>query len=422
MLKIFNSAEALLEKLKNRTNNKFDEALQVAREVIAEVRANGDAAVKRYTKKFDNVELDDFFMGEEEFAGIYAKCAPELVKTMEKAARNIEEYHKTQLQNSHVITRSGAILGQRILPLERVALYVPGGTAAYPSTLLMSAVPAKIAGVRELMIFTPPKPGGIKPEIVAAAKICGINKIIKIGGIQAFAAAAYGTESIARVDKIAGPGNIYVTAAQKLVYGDVDIDTIAGPSEILIVADKDANPKFIAADLLSQAEHDVMASSVLLTDSPELAQRVNAEIESQIKQLNRREIIEQSLADYGGCVICESIDKAIELSNLIAPEHLELAVAEPFEKLNSVTNAGSVFLGEYSPEPLGDYFAGTNHVLPTNGAARFASPLGVDSFVKKSSFIYYSRETLREVSEDIIKFAESEQLTAHANSIKVRQI
>ena len=424
MLNIYNSADALLEKLKNRMDNKFDEALRTAREIIADVKADGDAAVKRYTSKFDGVETDNFFMSDDEINKIFARCDKELVKIMEKAARNIEEYHRTQAQNSSIVTRDGVILGQRILPLDSAALYVPGGTASYPSTVIMNAIPAKIAGVRELIILTPPKKSeqyGIRPEIIAAAKICGIDKIFRAGGAQAVAAAAYGTESLGRVDKIVGPGNIYVAAAKKLVYGDVDIDSIAGPSEILIIADKNANPKYIAADLMSQAEHDVLASSVLLTDSRELAGQVDAELRAQVKNLSRSDIIKQSLADYGGCVLCGSIAQAIELSNKIAPEHLELLVANPFELLDAVKNAGSVFLGEYSPEPLGDYFAGTNHILPTNGTARFASPLGVYSFTKKSSFIYYSREKLREVSGDIIKFAESEQLTAHANSIKIRE-
>jgi len=421
MLNIYNNADALFEKLKNRMDNKFDEALQIAREIITDVKNNGDKAVKLYTSKFDGVELDDLLMSDDEINKIYAKCDKELIRIMEKAAQNIEEYHKIQVQNSSIITKDGIILGQRVLPLERAALYVPGGTAAYPSTVLMNAIPARLAGVRELIILTPPKADGIKPEIIAAAKICGIDKIFKVGGIQAVAAAAYGTESIEKVDKIVGPGNIYVAAAKKLVYGDVDIDMIAGPSEILIIADKQANPKYIAADLMSQAEHDILASSILLTDSHELAAQVNAELKSQIKNLSRSEIIKQSLEDYGGTVICQNINQAIELSNKIAPEHLELAVANPFEKLDLIKSAGSIFLGDYSPEPLGDYFAGTNHVLPTNGTARFSSPLGVDSFVKKSSFIYYSCEKLQEVSGDIIKFAESEQLTAHANSIKVRE-
>ena len=424
MLKTYNKSNAadLYKILKNRIDSKFDEALKTAGEIIGDVKNNGDKAVKYYTEKFDKVKIEpeDFFMTEKEINEIYNKCDKELIKIMEKAAQNIEEYHRKQTQNSYIITKDGIIMGQRVLPIERVAMYVPGGSASYPSTVLMNAVPAKIAGVKEMFILTPPKKDGIKPEVIAAAKICGVDKIIKIGGIQAVAAAAYGTESIQKADKIVGPGNIYVAAAKKLVYGAVDIDMIAGPSEILIIADKSANPKYIAADLMSQAEHDILASSILVTDSKELINQVNIEIEKQIKNLSRREIIEQSLINYGGCILCENINQAIEIANDIAPEHLELAVENCFEKLDLIKNAGSVFLGDYSPEPLGDYFAGTNHVLPTNGTARFSSPLGVESFVKKSSFIYYSKEKLEESGDDIIKFAESEKLTAHANSIKAR--
>jgi len=422
MLKIYNKSNIndLYKKLKNRIDSKFDEALKIANEIINEIKNNGDKAVKYYTKKFDNVDLDDFYMTEKEINEIYNKCDKNLIKIMEKAAQNIEEYHKNQTQNSYIITKDGIIMGQRVLPLERVAMYVPGGSASYPSTVLMNAVPAKIAGVKEMIILTPPKKDGIKPEVIAAAKICGIDKILKIGGVQAVAAVAYGTDSVPKTDKIVGPGNIYVAAAKKLVYGIVDIDMIAGPSEILIIADKTANAKYIAADLMSQAEHDILASSILVTDSEELVNQVNTELEKQMKNLSRREIIKQSLIDFGGCILCDNIDEAINIANDIAPEHLELAVENCFEKLDLIKNAGSVFLGDYSPEPLGDYFAGTNHVLPTNGTAKFSSPLGVESFVKKSSFIYYSKDKLKEVGEDIIKFAESEKLTAHANSIKAR--
>ena len=422
MLKIYNKSNIndLYKKLKNRIDSKFDEALKIANEIINEIKNNGDKAVKYYTKKFDNVDLDDFYMTEKEINEIYNKCDKNLIKIMEKAAQNIEEYHKNQTQNSYIITKDGIIMGQRVLPLERVAMYVPGGSASYPSTVLMNAVPAKIAGVKEMIILTPPKKDGIKPEVIAAAKICGIDKILKIGGVQAVAAVAYGTDSVPKTDKIVGPGNIYVAAAKKLVYGIVDIDMIAGPSEILIIADKTANAKYIAADLMSQAEHDILASSILVTDSEELVNQVNTELEKQMKNLSRREIIKQSLIDFGGCILCDNIDEAINIANDIAPEHLELAVENCFEKLDLIKNAGSVFLGDYSPEPLGDYFAGTNHVLPTNGTAKFSSPLGVESFVKKSSFIYYSKDKLKEVGEDIIKFAESEKLTAHANSIKTR--
>jgi histidinol dehydrogenase len=339
---------------------------------------------------------------------------------MEKAAQNIEEFHKKQVQNNYMITKDGIVMGQRVLPLNRVALYVPGGTAPLPSSVLMTAIPAKIAGVKETVMLTPPKINGMSPQIIAAAKICGIDKIYKAGGAQAIAAAAYGTESLQAADKIAGPGNAYVTMAKKLVFGKVDIDMIAGPSDILIVADKTANPKYIAADLMSQAEHDLYASSVLVTDCEELIEQVNLELGKQIKNLSRRDMIEKSLADFGGAVLCVDINEAIEIANEIAPEHLELAIENCFEKLDLVKNAGAVFMGEYTPEPLGDYFAGTNHVLPTNGTARFSSPLGVESFVKKSSFVYYSKEKLEESGRDIIKFAESEELTAHANSVKVR--
>jgi len=424
MLKIYDksSVNDLYKILKNRIDSEFEKALKTAGEIIDDVKNNGDKAVKYYTKKFDGVDIEpeDFFMTDSEINQIYNKCDKDLIKVMEKAARNIEEYHRKQVQNSYVITKDGIIMGQRVLPIERVAMYVPGGTAAYPSSMLMNVIPAKIAGVKEIIVFTPPKKEGIKPEVVAAAKICGVDKIIKIGGAQAIAAAAYGTETIQKADKVVGPGIVYVAAAKKLVYGAVDIDMIAGPSEILIVADKSANPKYIAADLMSQAEHDILASSILVTDSEGLINQVNIELERQIKSLSRREIIEKSLTQFGGCILCGNINEAIEIANDIAPEHLELAVENCFEKLDLIKNAGSVFLGEYSPEPLGDYFAGTNHVLPTNGTARFSSPLGVDSFVKKSSFIYYSKDRLKEVGEDIIKFAESEKLTAHANSIKAR--
>ncbi|MCL2159336.1 MAG: histidinol dehydrogenase [Oscillospiraceae bacterium] len=422
MLKTYDKANIaeLYAKLKLRIDDKFGEALKTAGQIIEDVKNKGDEAVRFYTEKFDSVKLGDFYMTEGEIDELYGKCDKNLIKVMEKAAQNIEQYHRKQVQNSYIITEDGIILGQRVLPIERVAMYVPGGSALYPSTVLMNAIPAKIAGAKEIVVITPPKKDGIKPEISAAAKICGIDKILKVGGAQAVAAVAYGTESIQKVDKIVGPGNIYVAAAKKLVYGAVDIDMIAGPSEILIIADKSANPKYIAADLMSQAEHDVLASSILVTDSEKLINQVDAELARQIKNLSRRDIIEKSLVDFGGCVLCENIGEAIKIANELAPEHLELMVENCFEKLDSIKNAGSVFLGEYSPEPLGDYFAGTNHVLPTNGTARFSSPLGVDSFVKKSSFVYYSKEKLREAGEDIMKFASSENLTAHANSIKAR--
>ncbi|MCL1793254.1 MAG: histidinol dehydrogenase [Oscillospiraceae bacterium] len=424
MLKIYDKSNVgeLHEKLKNRIGSAFGEAQKVAEKIIGDVRENGDEALVRYAKIFDGVDIEprDFYISEAEANEICGKCDKNLMRIMEKAAQNIEEYHKKQTQNSYVISKDGIIMGQRALPLEKVAMYVPGGSALYPSTVLMNAIPAKIAGVKETTILTPPKKEGVRPEIVAAAKICGIDKILKAGGAQAVAAVAYGTQSIAKTDKIVGPGNFYVAAAKKLVYGEVDIDMIAGPSEILIVADNSANPKYIAADLMSQAEHDIFASSILVTDSESLAYAANAELKKQVGNLSRGEIIEESLTNYGGCVICSDIGEAIEIANAIAPEHLELAVENCFEKLGLVKNAGSVFLGEYSPEPLGDYFAGTNHVLPTNGTARFSSPLGVDSFTKKSSFVYYSKDKLKEAGDDIAAFANAEKLTAHANSIKAR--
>jgi histidinol dehydrogenase len=331
MLKIYNKSNVsdLYKKLKNRMDAEFDKALKIAGEIIDDVKNNGDKAVKFYSKKFDWVEEL-----ETETNKAYNECGKELIKIMERAAQNIEEYHRKQVQNSYIITKDGIITGQRILPIERVALYVPGGSAAYPSTVLMNAIPAKIAGVKEIVILTPPKKEGINPAVFAAAEICGIDKIIKAGGAQAIAAAAYGTESIQKVDKIVGPGNIYVTAAKKLVYGIVDIDMIAGPSEILIIADKSANPKYIAADLMSQAEHDVLASSILVTDNEELIKQVNAEIEKQIKKLSRRGIIEKSLTEYGGCILCGNINEAIDIANDIAPEHLEISVENCFEKLD----------------------------------------------------------------------------------------
>ena len=424
MLKTYDKSniKKLYDILKNRKENSLNEVAKTVSEIVDDVKNNGDKAVKAYIKKFDGIDIEpeDFLMSESEINEVYNKCDKEIVKIMEKAAENIEEYHKKQTQNTFILTKDGIVMGQRVLPLERVALYVPGGSASYPSTALMNAIPARIAGVKDIAILTPQKKDGINPRVIAAAKICGIKKVIKIGGAHGIAAAAYGTESIAKVDKIVGPGNVYVTAAKKLVYGVVDIDMIAGPSEILVIADKNADAKYIAADLMSQAEHDEMASAILVTDSRDLIEYVNREIERQIAYLSRKEIIEKSLVNYGAAVMCGSIDEAIEIANNIAPEHLELAVDNPFEKLDSVKNAGSVFLGNYTPEPVGDYFAGTNHVLPTNGTARFSSPLGVDSFMKKSSFVYYSKDKLLEQGGDIIKFAESEKLTAHANAVKVR--
>ena len=415
MIKIYND----IRELKPRTETAPDVTAAVSK-IIADVKSNGDKALFKYTKEFDKVDTDELFMPERERKKLIDQVSSTLCGVMERAAKNIYEFHKEQKQRSWNITLDGKIMGQRIIPLKRVGIYVPGGTAAYPSSVLMGAIPAAVAGVEEIVISTPPKTDGINSAIIYAAELAGIRKIIKVGGAQAIAAMAYGTESIQRVDKIVGPGNAYVATAKRLVYGTVDIDSIAGPSEVLIIADETANPKFIAADLLSQAEHDPMAASILITTSAAIAEQVQSELAKQMLNLSRADIITKSITDNGAILIVETIEKAVELSDEIAPEHLELAVANPFEWLGRIRNAGSVFLGEYSPEPLGDYYAGPNHILPTNGTARFASALSVDSFMKKSSYLYYNKQSLANAKDDVITFAESEGLDAHANSIKVR--
>ena len=386
-------------------------------EVISEVRKNGDEALYKYTEKFDKIKLNSLYVDEAEKARLCALVPDELKEIIDEAAENIYAFHKKQLQNSWMTNSDGKVMGQLVRPLDSVGLYVPGGTAAYPSSVLMNAIPAKVAGVRKIKIVTPPKAEGINPAVVYAAKKAGIDEIISVGGAQAVAALAYGTKSIERVDKIVGPGNIFVAMAKKLVFGAVDIDMIAGPSEVLVIADERANAKYVAADLMSQAEHDPMAAAILITTSSELANAVISKIETQIKELPRHDIIDKSLEKYGSIVIVDSLDEAVELSNKIAPEHLELSVENPFELLSKVNNAGSIFLGDNAPEPLGDYFAGPNHVLPTNGTARFSSALGVDSFIKKSSYLYYNREQLKKISDKVIGFARAEGLDAHANSI-----
>ena len=416
MIKVYND----ISELKPRNESVSDEIIAAVTEIIADVKFNGDKAVLKYTKEFDKVDTDEIFMSETERNNL-VKLVPEKLRgIMERAAKNIYEFHKEQKQRSWNLTLDGKIMGQRVMPLKRVGMYVPGGTAAYPSSVLMGAIPATVAGVDELIMATPPKAEGINPAIIYAADLAGVKDIIKIGGAQAIAALAYGTESIKRADKIIGPGNAYVATAKRLVYGAVDIDSMAGPSDILIIADETANPKFIAADLLSQAEHDPMASSVLITTSAKIAEQVQAEIARQTANLSRIEIASKSIAENGAIIMVESIEKAIELSDAIAPEHLELAVADPFDLLGKIRNAGSIFLGEYSPEPLGDYYAGPNHILPTNGTARFSSALSVDSFMKKSSYLYYNKKSLLSAKDDVMLFAESEGLDAHANSIKVR--
>lgn len=411
-----------IETLKERSNSGAKDVSGIVRDILDNVKANGDKAVYDYTLKFDGKAPEKVEISSDEIDSIIADCDPSYIETVRKAAENIEDFHKRQIQQSWLTTKeNGVIMGQRVRGLERVGLYVPGGTAAYPSSVLMNAIPAKLAGCKEIVMTTPPsKDGKPNPDIIAAAKIAGVDRIFLMGGAQAVGALAYGTEQVPKVDKIVGPGNIFVATAKKLLYGIVDIDMIAGPSEILIVADKSADPKFLAADLMSQAEHDRLASSILLTDYEPLAEQAKKELEIQCAKLERREIIEESLKNYGAIIVCSDMEQAVVFANELAPEHLEVCCENPMEYVGKLDNAGSVFLGNYSPEPLGDYFAGPNHVLPTSGTARFFSPLSVDSFVKKSSFIYYTEEALRADSADIVRFAETEGLTAHANSIKVR--
>lgn len=412
-----------LAKLGERSRNTNKDVTETVSEIINNVMMNGDKAVREYTVKFDGKAPDAFEVPKEELTALTAYCDPEFIATLKKAADNIRNFHERQKQQSWLTTKdNGVIMGQRIRGLKRVGLYVPGGTAAYPSSVLMNAIPAKIAGVSELIMVTPPgKDGKPNPDIMAAAAIAGVDRVFLMGGAQAVAALAYGTESVPKVDKIVGPGNIFVATAKKLLYGTVDIDMIAGPSEILVLADESANPKFLAADLMSQAEHDKLASAILITTSDKLAEDTTKEIYRQVEELSRKDIIEYSLDNYGVIIVCDTMERAIELANELAPEHLEVCCENPMEYVGKLDNAGSVFLGNYSPEPLGDYFAGPNHVLPTSGTARFFSPLSVDTFVKKSSFIYYTEDALQNDSDDIIRFANTEGLTAHANSIIVRK-
>lgn len=413
-----------LAKLGERSRNTNKDVTETVSEIINNVMMNGDKAVREYTIKFDGKAPDTFEVPKEELTALTADCDPEFIATLKKAADNIRNFHERQKQQSWLTTKdNGVIMGQRIRGLKRVGLYVPGGTAAYPSSVLMNAIPAKIAGVSELIMVTPPgkDDGKPNPDIMAAAAIAGVDRVFLMGGAQAVAALAYGTESVPKVDKIVGPGNIFVATAKKLLYGTVDIDMIAGPSEILVLADESANPKFLAADLMSQAEHDKLASAILITTSDKLAEDTIKEIYRQVEELSRKDIIEYSLDNYGVIIVCDTMERAIELANELAPEHLEVCCENPMEYVGKLDNAGSVFLGNYSPEPLGDYFAGPNHVLPTSGTARFFSPLSVDTFVKKSSFIYYTENALQNDSDDIIRFANTEGLTAHANSIIVRK-
>ena len=414
----------ILENLLKRSPNSYGKFEASVAAILADVKEKGDEAVFDYTKRFDGADINvaNIVVTKEEIDEAYSLVDEQLVEVIRKALVNIREYHAKQKQYSWFdSTPNGTILGQKVTPLNRVGVYVPGGKAAYPSSVLMNIIPAKVAGVNQIIMTTPPgKDGRVNPGTLVAANEAGVDVIYKVGGAQAIAAMAYGTDSIRKVDKIVGPGNIYVALAKKAVYGHVSIDSIAGPSEILVIADETANPRYVAADLLSQAEHDEMASAILITTSEELADKVSKEIDSFVAELSRSEIISKSLENYGYILIARDIDEAVESANEIASEHLEIVTKDPFTVMTKIRNAGAIFLGEYSSEPLGDYFAGPNHVLPTNGTAKFFSPLGVDDFIKKSSIISYSREALEPIHEDIIKFANAERLTAHANSIKVR--
>ncbi len=412
----------LLQGLRQRSGETDKKVTAAVTEILETVKAKGDEAVKAYTLKFDGRCPEQTEVSRQQMEEAVAKADPRFVQALQNAMENIRAFHSRQKQQSFIDAQpNGVLMGQRIRGLKRVGLYVPGGTAAYPSSVLMNAIPAKIAGVEEVIMVTPPlKDGSANPDILVAAALAGVDRIFLMGGAQAVGALAYGTETIPKVDKIVGPGNIYVATAKRILYGVVDIDMIAGPSEILVMADSTANPKFLAADLMSQAEHDVLASSILLTTDKAVAEATLAELEKQLAGLSRKEIIEKSLTNYGAVIVCRSVEEMVDLANELAPEHLEVMLENPMAYLGRLDNAGSVFLGQYAPEPLGDYYAGPNHVLPTSGTARFFSPLGVDSFIKKSSYIYYTEEALRAAQEDIVCIAEREQLTAHANSIKVR--
>ena len=418
------SIKDILSGLLKRNPGQYTEYEKTVNEIIGNVREKGDEAVFEYTKKFDKWDIDknSIRVSEQEINEAYQSFDSDLIEVMKRSAANITEYHKKQLQNSWIDTKEdGSILGQKVTPIETAGVYVPGGKAAYPSSTLMCIIPAVVAGVNRIVMLTPANSEGkVAPCTLVAAKITGVKEIYKVGGAQAIAAMAFGTESVPKVDKIVGPGNIFVALAKKAVFGYVSIDSVAGPSEILVLADENANPKYVAADLLSQAEHDELASAILITDSNELANSVSKYIDEFVKLLERREIISKSLDNYGYILVAPDMDKAIEAVNKIASEHVEVMTRDPYLTMTKIKNAGAIFLGEYSSEPLGDYYAGPNHVLPTNGTAKFFSPLGVDAFIKKSSIISYSRDALSAACDDIMRFARSEGLTAHANSIGVR--
>jgi len=414
----------IFNKLASRSQIEYGDTQDRVSDIVNNVKKNGDKAVFEYTALFDNTELcpDNLMVSQVEIEEAYGKVDKELIEVIKRARKNIAQFHEKQLEKSWFTTgEDGVLLGQLYNPIEVVGIYSPGGTAAYPSSVLMNAVPAKVAGVKRIVMVTPPGGSkGINPAVLVAANEAGVNEIYRIGGAQAVAALAFGTQSIPKVDKVVGPGNIYVALAKRMVYGYCDIDMIAGPSEIMVVADETANPRFVAADMLSQAEHDAIASSLLVTTSEDLAEQVKCELELQLNQLPRKEMAEKSLKDFGAIILVDSIDSAIDVVNKIAPEHLELCVNEPFSLISYIKNAGAIFLGNYSSEPLGDYYAGPNHVLPTSGTARFFSPLNISEFMKKSSIISYSKKALSQVKDDVIMFAEAEGLKAHANAIRVR--
>ena len=422
MIRIYEFDRLSPEEILNRDIQAEEDVGAAVDAVLANVKANGDAALRDYTKQFDGVLLDNLQVSEAEMETAWGSVEPDFLKTLEMAAENIRRFHEQQVHRDFVLTdKPGIVMGQRYTPIEKVGICVPSSPVAFPSTILMNVIPARIAGVREIILVTPPaQDGSISAEALAAAKIAGADKIFKVGGAQAVAALAYGTESIPRVDKIVGPGGIFVATAKRKVFGQVAIDLIAGPSEILVVADGKSDPRWVAADLLSQAEHDVLASPVLVTDSRDLAEMVQTELEVQLARLPRRQVARKSVDDNGKIILTDDLDKAVEVVNLIAPEHLELCVDDPFAMLPQIRNAGSIFLGRYTPEALGDYFAGPNHTLPTSGTARFSSPLSVDDFVKKSSFLYYNQEALAPVAERIADFAQREGLYAHGQSVTVR--
>ena len=416
------SAREYVKLLKERNREAGRKVENAVAEILENVRRDGDRAVRMYADKFDGGAPETLELPREQVEALAEKADPLFVESLKKAAENIRDFHQRQKQQSWLTTREdGVLMGQRIRGLARVGLYVPGGTAAYPSSVLMNAIPAKIAGVGELIMATPVKGGKANPDIMAAALVAGVDRVLQVGGAHAVAAMAYGTESIPKVDKIVGPGNIYVATAKKQLYGTVDIDMVAGPSEILVLADETADARYLAADLMSQAEHDRMASAILITPEEDLAKATAAEIERQMQTLSRKDIIKESIENFGAIIVCENMAEAVDFANELAPEHLEVCCENPLEYIGKLDNAGSVFLGNYSPEPLGDYFAGPNHVLPTSGTARFFSPLSVDDFIKKSSFIYYTEAELLKAADDIIRIAETEELTAHANSIAVRK-